>query len=93
LTDLKPCPFCGSENLQIHETTIASGNKTIECKNCYSNTTKSLWQDRPMLDEAVELLRECRSVIENKTGNDFRPNELIKLANKIDNQLESDSGE
>lgn len=51
MSDLRPCPFCGGQNLR------ETRGYVIECKDCGGEAHKDWWNNRPLLDEAVEALK------------------------------------
>jgi hypothetical protein len=54
LDNLKPCPFCGGEPV-VTETDFSVN--MVNCNNCSSKAYKDDWNNRPMLDEALETLK------------------------------------
>jgi hypothetical protein len=71
MSDLRPCPFCGGKAIYDKSYKIDCYNGCTSVEAWADNRTgsnkeivKEKWNSRPMLDEAVELLGECRSDIE-----------------------------
>ena len=45
LVDLKPCPFCGSHNLKIHDATEYGKGMIITCQKCLCVSPTSIVPD------------------------------------------------
>ena len=57
MSDLKPCPFCGSENVS-HSVGRTGDDKPwpyVECENCGASTEPDVWNKRQ--DATIERLR------------------------------------
>lgn len=60
---LKPCPFCGSTNLKVNE---SSTRAFVECKACKARGPKheSQWESRPFAEHNWNL-RPRETELEN----------------------------
>lgn len=88
-SELSPCPFCGGDNLS--ESWWRGGEVSVKCADCKTEQSKENWNNRPVLDEAVELLRECRDLI-LEHDLEMHDESAKDLKDRIQNQLEGDSG-
>jgi len=61
---LKPCPFCGSSNLQIHK-----ANSTTECWGCGAVVRVKDWNTRP--DVQAGLVEALQSVVDWWLGDEM----------------------
>ncbi len=80
MSDLKPCPFCGSENvIPVEADYLNEGGKVtilwdVECQDCQSLVRKSMWNRRPAEDaktrEIDNLKRALQQIVEiaNRRG-------------------------
>lgn len=67
--ELRPCPFEGCEIIDKGEHNIFEhegrhGLVMVRCEDCGFEVMKEVWQDRPMLDGALEALERIASYSE-----------------------------
>ena len=64
MSDLKPCPFCGGENLNKINLKEGSDFTLVTCLDCGGGNAIAAWNTRsadPKLDTAMKLLRDNQS--------------------------------
>ena len=63
MSDLKPCPFCGSSNLTIDQCWVDRGDEEIsliECVDCYGSAPRKIWNNRSPMAEVEEIMEEVK---------------------------------
>ena len=71
MEELKPCPFCGSENLRVSKDeldVLLGGKGSIFCKNCCSKSPVSKWNSR---SNDVQLAAAKAEIVELKSDLEF----------------------
>lgn len=78
--ELKPCPFCGSDDIDVTYTYVDGGlDYYAECTDCYCRgaweptgaKARAAWNSRPIEDalqariDALEWLREVEEALES----------------------------
>lgn len=71
MSNLKPCPFCGSGNLVYNSQSGAKPGRFVQCKDCdahgptvYNDSlAKREWNVLPRLRETVALPRDANGVV------------------------------
>lgn len=49
MSELKPCPFCGSTNVRQYGGGLSQESKTTICSNCFAQVAgHELWNNRPL---------------------------------------------
>ena len=71
-SELKPCPFCGSQPVYIQIEDI------LWCDNCQAQAPNSVWDDRPFADAARQdqFERDCKAV-ERMIDNETHPDDMM----------------
>ena len=67
MSELKPCPFCGSKDIYVHPDRNYSDHESVECVKCgariYYPYAKKRWNTRP--ESAWEIFRRLFIIGEN----------------------------
>lgn len=80
MSDLKPCPFCGSDHLVYNSASGLSTGRFVRCADCHAcgplaeddARAKAVWNEAPRRNEVVELP-------EDADGVPIRPGEVLYL--------------
>lgn len=72
MTELKPCPFCGSTNIYVDEYDHHCGNKRwrVVCLECMGQVDAGIWQSKLPAIEAwnTRYERTCKFI---EVGDDY----------------------
>lgn len=78
MSDLKPCPFCGSDHLVYNSASGLSTGRFVRCADCHAcgplaeddARAKAVWNEAPRRNEVVELPKDA-------DGEPIRPGDVL----------------
>ncbi len=55
---LKPCPFCGADNIHKYGGGLSQDAEIVVCKNCHASAKPMIWNTRHIDSDYVMVPRE-----------------------------------